>query len=234
MDKQIEIHPSLLAADFANLNKAVSSVSECGAEGIHCDVMDGRFVPNITFGPLVISAIKPHTKLPLCCHLMIVEPERYIEAFAEAGAAEITVHAEACPHLHRTLQQIKATGAKAGVALNPSTPLCVLEHVFTEMDFLLVMTVNPGFGGQTFIREMLPKIGVARRMAEELNPDLNIGVDGGIDVDTAPEVVRAGANVLIAGTSVFGNSAGVAEACASLRTVAESARPCSGKQDRDT
>lgn len=234
MGRRIEIHPSLLAADFANLNKAVSSASECGAEGLHCDIMDGRFVPNITFGPLVISAIKPYTKLPLCCHLMIVEPERYIEAFAEAGAAEITVHAETCPHLHRTLQQIKAVGVKAGVALNPSTPLCVVEHVLADMDFLLVMTVNPGFGGQTFIREMLSKIEVARRMADELNPDLNIGVDGGIDVNTAPEVVRAGANVLIAGTSVFGNSAGVAQACARLRTAAESGMlPCAD-QDRHT
>lgn len=227
MSKRIEIHPSLLAADFSNLGKAVLSAAEGRAEAIHCDIMDGRFVPNITFGPLVIAAIRPHSKIPLCCHLMIVEPEKYIETFAEAGAAEITVHAETCPHLHRTLQQIKAAGVRAGVALNPSTPLCMVEHVFPDMDFLLVMTVNPGFGGQTFIREMLPKIGVARRMAEELNPDLDIGVDGGIDTDTAPEVVRAGANILIAGTSVFGNSAGVAEACADLRTAAEKAAPSS-------
>lgn len=223
MSKRVEIHPSLLAADFGNLSKAVSSVSDCGAAAIHCDVMDGRFVPNITFGPLVVKAIKPYTQLPLCCHLMIEQPERFIEAFAEAGAAEITVHAEACVHLHRALQQIKAKGVRAGVALNPSTPLCLIENVYADMDLLLIMTVNPGFGGQTFIREMLPKIGLARQMAEELNPGLDIGVDGGIDVDTIAEVVRAGANVLIAGTAVFGNPTGVAEACAALRAAAERA-----------
>jgi len=200
MSKPVKLHPSLLAADFSNLSKAVASAGECGADAIHCDIMDGRFVPNITFGPLVVKAIRPHTDLGLCCHLMIEQPERYVEAFVEAGASEITVHAEACVHLHRVLQQIKATGVKAGVALNPSTPLCAVENVFADMDLLLIMTVNPGFGGQSFIREMLPKIGVARQMANELNPDLDIAVDGGIDVNTTPEVVRAGANVLIVGT----------------------------------
>jgi len=223
MSKRVEIHPSLLAADFGNLSKAVDSVADCGAEALHCDVMDGRFVPNITFGPMVIKAIKPHTSLPMCCHLMIEQPENYIRAFAEAGAAEITVHAEACVHLHRALQLIKAAGVRAGVALNPSTPLCMVENVYADMDVLLVMTVNPGFGGQSFIREMVPKIGVARQMAEELNPDLDIAVDGGIDVDTAPEVVAAGANVLIAGTAIFGSANGVAEACAAIRGAAERA-----------
>ena len=221
MSRPVRLYPSLLAADFSNLSKAVASVSECGADAIHCDIMDGRFVPNISFGPLVVKAIRPHTKLPLCCHLMIEQPERYIEAFVEAGAREITVHAEACVHLHSVLQQIKAAGVKAGVALNPSTPLCAVENVFADMDLLLIMTVNPGFGGQSFIREMLPKIAVARQMANELNPDLDIAVDGGIDVNTTPEVVHAGANVLIVGTSVFGNPAGVADACAALRSAAE-------------
>lgn len=221
MEGRIEIHPSLLAADFSNLSEAVASVGDCGADAIHCDVMDGRFVPNITFGPLVVKAIKPHTGLAICCHLMIEQPERYIEAFVEAGASEITVHVEACVHLHSVLQQIKATGARAGVALNPSTPLCMVESVYTDMDVLLIMTVNPGFGGQSFIREMVTKIAMARQMADELNPDLDIAVDGGIDVATTPEVVRAGANVLIAGTSIFGNRAGVADACAALRSAAE-------------
>jgi ribulose-phosphate 3-epimerase len=218
--REIEIHPSLLAADFSDLGKAVAGLDGCGADAVHCDVMDGRFVPNISFGPMVVKAIRPHTKLPLCCHLMIEEPERYVDAFVEAGASEITVHAEACIHLHRVLQQIKATGARAGVALNPATPLCMVENVYGDMDVLLIMTVNPGFGGQSFIREMLPKIATARQMADELNPNLDIAVDGGIDVGTAHDVVRAGANVLIAGTSIFGNPAGVADACAALRSAA--------------
>lgn len=221
MTKRLEIHPSLLAADFSNLGQAVASISECGADGVHCDIMDGRFVPNITFGPLVVQAIQPHTPLPLCCHLMIEQPEKYIKAFVEAGAAEITIHAEACVHLHRALQEIKATGARAGVALNPSTPLCMVENIYADLDVLLIMTVNPGFGGQSFIPAMLQKIAVARQMADELNPELDIAIDGGIDVETTPDVVRAGANVLIAGTSVFRNPAGVADACSALRTAAE-------------
>ena len=220
MSMKLEIHPSLLASDFSNLGKAVGDIDGC-ADAVHCDVMDGRFVPNISFGPLVVKAIRPHTALPLCCHLMIEQPELYVGAFADAGASEITVHAEACIHLHRVLQQIKATGAKAGVALNPSTPLCMVENVYADLDVLLIMSVNPGFGGQSFIEAMLPKIAMARQMAEELNPDLDIAVDGGIDVGTTREVVQAGANVLIAGTSVFGNPAGVADACAALRSAAE-------------
>ncbi len=220
MSRQIEIHPSLLSADFSNLSKAVASVDDC-AQGIHCDVMDGCFVPNITFGPLVVKAIKPYTKLPLCCHLMIEQPERYINAFVEAGAAEITVHAEACIHLHRTLQQIKAAGVRAGVALNPSTPLCMVENVFSDMDVLLIMSVNPGFGGQSFISGMLQKIGFARQMAEELNPELDIAVDGGVDIKTISDVAAAGANILIAGTAVFGNPSGVVDACAALKAAAD-------------
>ena len=221
--KRVELHPSLLAADFSNLGKAVADVQESGAEGIHCDIMDGHFVPNITFGPLVVSAIRPYTDLPLCCHLMIERPELYIERFAEAGASEITVHAETCPHLHRTLQQIKATGVKAGVSLNPSTPLCMIENVLADMDVLLVMTVNPGFGGQSFIEGMVSKIAIARQMAEELNPELDIAVDGGIDATTAPRVVRVGANVLIAGTAVFGHPGGLAEGCRAIMMSIEGA-----------
>lgn len=221
--RRIELHPSLLAADFSNLGRAVESVRDCGADAIHCDIMDGHFVPNITFGPLVLSAIKPHTDLPLYCHLMIERPELYVERFVEAGAAEVTVHAEACVHLHRTLQQIKATGARAGIALNPSTPLCFVEHVLADADVLLIMTVNPGFGGQSFIEGMLSKISVARQMAEELNPELDIAVDGGIDAKTTPRVVEAGANVLIAGTAVFGHRDGVAEGCREIVSAAEGA-----------
>lgn len=219
--KKVELHPSLLAADFSNLAKGVSGIQDCGAHAVHCDIMDGHFVPNITFGPLVVGAIKPHTSLPLCCHLMIERPELYIERFVEAGASEITVHAETCPHLHRTLQQIKATGARAGIALNPSTPLCLIENVLSDADVLLIMTVNPGFGGQSFIKGMLQKIAVARQMAEELNPELDIAVDGGIDATTARSVVQAGANMLIAGTAVFGHPRGMAEGCKAIMLAAE-------------
>ena len=221
--RRIEIHPSLLSADFANLGKDVGAAHECGADAIHCDIMDGHFVPNITFGPLVVAAIRPFTPLPLCCHLMIEQPERYIEEFVEAGANEITVQAEACIHLHRVLQHIRAAGAKCGVAVNPSTPLAAVENVITDMDLLLIMTVNPGFGGQSFIETMVPKIAQARRMVDDANADMDIAVDGGIDVTTAPEVVRAGANVLIAGTAVFDNQTPVREACAALRRSAEAA-----------
>ena len=220
---KIELHPSLLASDFGKLAEEVRNVESSGAHGVHCDVMDGHFVPNITFGPLVVQAIRPHTSLPLCCHLMIERPELYIERFVEAGASEITVHAETCPHLHRTLQQIKAAGVRAGVALNPSTPLCMVENVLADMDVLLVMSVNPGFGGQSFIESAVDKIAVARQMAEELNPDLDIAVDGGIDATTAPRVVWAGANVLIAGTAVFGYPGGLAEGCRAIMMAVEGA-----------
>lgn len=220
--KQVKIHPSLLSADFSNLSKNVNDVRECGVDGLHCDIMDGHFVPNITFGPLVVSAVNRITDLPLYCHLMIEHPEQYVDAFVKAGACEITVHVEACIHLHRVLQQIKSAGIRAGVALNPSTPLCSIENVLTDIDVLLLMTVNPGFGGQSFIRTMLPKIAQARIMADEENPELEIAVDGGIDVDTAPEVTHAGANVLIAGTAIFGNPMGIAKACEALRSAAES------------
>jgi ribulose-phosphate 3-epimerase len=220
---QVKILPSLLAADFSNLAKDVAAVNGCGANGLHCDIMDGHFVPNITFGPLVVRAIKPHTSLPLYVHLMIERPEDYIEAFAEAGASEITVHAEACVHLHRTIQHVKGLGIDVGVALNPSSPLCLVENVISDINVLLIMTVNPGFGGQTFIETMLPKIERARYMAEKAGVDLDIAVDGGIDTQTAPKVVRAGANVLIAGTSIFDNGTSVKDACSALKLAAETA-----------
>lgn len=222
-ERTIRIYPSLLAADFANLGKDVAAAQGCGADGIHCDIMDGHFVPNITFGPLVVEAIRPLTPLPLYCHLMIEQPERYIKRFVEAGANEITVQVEACPHLHRVLQLISDAGARCGVAVNPSTSLAAIENVITDIDVLLIMTVNPGFGGQSFIESMIPKIARARRMADDAGVDLDIAVDGGIDVTTAPRVVRAGANLLIAGTAVFDNGTPVMEACTALRSSAEAA-----------
>lgn len=219
----IKLLPSLLSADFANLGADAAAAEQARVDGLHCDIMDGHFVPNITFGPMVVKAVGAVTNLPLFCHLMIERPELYIEDFAKAGAAEILVHPEVCVHLHRVLQQIKALGVKAGVALNPSTPLCAIEHVITDIDVLLIMTVNPGFGGQSFIETMLPKIYQARQMAMEHNVGLDIAVDGGIDVDTTPRVVRAGANVLVAGTAIFGNSLPIKEACDALRFAARTA-----------
>lgn len=216
---RVKIFPSLLAADFGSLSRSVGSLDATSADAVHCDVMDGRFVPNISFGPMVVKAVKPHTRLPLCCHLMIEQPENYIDEFVEAGAVEISVHAEACVHLHRVIQQIKATGIHAGVALNPSTPLCMVENIISDLDMLLIMTVNPGFGGQRFIPEMLSKIAQARQLADEFNPELDIAVDGGIDASTAPSVVEVGANILIAGTAVFGHPDGVVAACSELRDV---------------
>ena len=215
--------PSLLSADFGNLSKDISSAESCGAQALHCDIMDGHFVPNITFGPIIVKAVRSLTDLALNVHLMIEQPERYLEDFAQAGASEITVHAETCVHLHRVIEQIKGLGLAAGVALNPSTPLCVLDHVIKDIDVLLIMTVNPGFGGQRFISSMLPKLEMASQMREAARADFDIAVDGGIDVTTAPMVVRAGANVLIAGSSVFGERPRITEACSALKAAAESA-----------
>lgn len=203
MTKPLRIAPSILSADFARLGEEVRALQAAGADWIHVDVMDGHFVPNITIGPLVVAAIRPHTDLPMDVHLMIAPADAYIDAFADAGADIITVHPEAGPHLHRTIQRIRATGKKAGVSLNPATPAKMLDYVLEEIDLVLVMSVNPGFGGQSFIASQLGKIeAIATRAAKE-GLDIDIEVDGGIDVATARRAQDAGANVLVAGTATF-------------------------------
>ncbi|WP_267384412.1 ribulose-phosphate 3-epimerase [Cyanobacterium sp. uoEpiScrs1] len=204
--KPTVISPSILSADFSLLGEEVRAVDEAGADWIHVDVMDGRFVPNITIGPLVIKAIRPYTNKPLDVHLMIVEPERYIADFAEAGADIISVHAEhnASPHLHRTLGQIRELGKKAGVVLNPSTPLNLIEYVLELCDLILIMSVNPGFGGQSFIPEMVNKISALRQICDERGLDPWIQVDGGLKPDNTWQVLEAGANAIVAGSAIFG------------------------------
>ncbi len=214
---KIEIIPSILSADLTRLGEQVQEAESSGADRIQVDVMDGRFVPNITFGPLVVEAVRRSTGLPIEAHLMIVEPERYVAEFASAGADVIIVHQEATPHLHRAIQQIHHLGKKAGVAINPSTPAAMLEDVLGDVDLVLVMTVNPGFGGQEFIAETLPKIARVRQMMVERGLERDIEVDGGIGAATAPRVVKAGANLLVAGASVFGSKEGVAVAIHRLR-----------------
>ena len=206
---------SILSADFSQLGKSVEYVEKAGAHWVHIDVMDGHFVPNITVGPLVIKALREKSQLLFDVHLMIENPELYLRDFRKAGADLITVHAEACPHLHRTVQMIKDLGAKAGVALNPHTPLQIVEYLLEDLDLVLIMSVNPGFGGQGFIPAVVSKIALLKQWAQERKPDLYIQVDGGINRETAPVVVQAGANVLVAGTAVF-NSADPARAVAQL------------------
>lgn len=213
----IKIAPSILSADFGHLYDQVAQAQAAGADLIHCDVMDGHFVSNITIGPLVVRAVRKATTLPLDVHLMIEQPERYIARFVEAGANHITVHWETCPHLHRTLEQIKELGIHAGVTVNPGTPLSVLEEVLPFVDMVLLMTVNPGWGGQAFIETMPDKIARLRNMREARGLNFDIEVDGGVNVQTVERIVRAGANVLVAGAAIFESPEGIATAIRDLR-----------------
>jgi ribulose-phosphate 3-epimerase len=214
----IKIAPSILAADFTRLGEQVREAQANGADQIHIDVMDGVFVPNISMGPLVVEAVRRVTPLPLDVHLMIVEPDRHFQSFVQAGASSLTVHWETCPHLHRTLQHIKSLGVKAGMAINPHTPAALLSEIIGLVDVVLVMTVNPGFGGQAFLPEVLPKIRQVRQLLGEKAVD--IGVDGGIDATTTPQVLAAGANVLVAGNAIFGAKGGVADGMKAIRQAA--------------
>ena len=218
----LQIAPSLLSADFAALGEAVAQAERGGADLIHVDVMDGHFVPNITIGPPVVKALKRVSRIPLDVHLMIEHPDRYIEAFVSAGAASVTVHAEAVVHLHRTVHLIKSLGAKAGVALNPATPPGVLEEIAGDVDYVLVMTVNPGFGGQTFIPRSESKVRAVRDLLRRAGSRAPIEVDGGIDMTTAPGIVAAGADILVAGNAIFG-SADPERAIRDLRAAAQAA-----------
>ncbi|MDQ0270283.1 ribulose-phosphate 3-epimerase [Cytobacillus purgationiresistens] len=212
----VKIAPSILSADFSRLGEEIKDVERGGADYIHVDVMDGHFVPNITIGPLIVDAIRPVTNLPLDVHLMIENPDNYIEAFAKAGADYITVHVEACRHLHRTIQHIKSYGVKAGVVLNPATPVDSILHVIGDVDMVLLMTVNPGFGGQKFIHNVLPKIADVKKMIDDRNLDVEIEVDGGVNEDTAKLCIEAGADVLVAGSAVY-NKKDRAQAISVLR-----------------
>jgi ribulose-phosphate 3-epimerase len=217
--REIRIAPSILAADFSALRDELASIEAAGADWVHIDVMDGRFVPNITIGPSVVDALRRCTSLPLDVHLMIVAPERHVADFARAGASTLGIHVETCPHLHRSVAQIREAGARASVALNPATPASSVEPVLGDVDQVLVMTVNPGFGGQKFIESTLPKIETLRRWIDERELDVDLEVDGGVGPETVARVARAGANVFVAGTAVFG-APDRAAAIASLRRAA--------------
>ena len=213
----IKISPSILSADFGRLGEQVAEASESGADYIHVDIMDGHFVPNLTIGPIIVSGIRPWTELPLDVHLMIEEPDRLIPDFAKAGANILTVHPEACRHLHRVIYQIKDLGVKAGISLNPGTPASVLEPVISDVDLVLVMTVNPGFGGQKYIHSVTSKIAKVRRMLDEAGSGAELEVDGGINAETASKAVEAGASVLVAGSAVFNDRDTVARSIARIR-----------------
>ena len=216
-DAHIKIAPSILSADFSRLGAQVAEAAEGGADLIHVDIMDGQFAPNLTIGPLVVQAIRPWTDLPLDIHMMVDAPERFVTQFVEAGADIVTVHAEACTHLHRVVQQIKEAGARAGVAISPATPVSAIEEVLADLDLVLVMTVNPGFGGQPFIKSMVPKIATVRALLDGLGSTADLEVDGGINASTANSVVQAGARVLVAGSAVYNKETSVADAIARIR-----------------
>ena len=214
---QIKISPSILSADFTCLADQVREAEEAGVDYIHVDVMDGHFVPNITIGPLVVKALRPITKLPLDVHLMIENPEFYIEDFSKAGADIITVHQEATPYLHRTIQQIHDLGIKAGVSINPSTSVRTLDEIICDVDLILVMSVNPGFGGQSYIHSCTNKIRKVREMLDDRGISADLEVDGGVNVDTVNEVISAGANAFVAGSAIFNDKNSVAENVSALR-----------------
>jgi ribulose-phosphate 3-epimerase len=218
--KQIKLAPSILAADFARLGEQVAEAERAGADRIHVDVMDGHFVPNISIGPLVVRSLRPVTKLPLEVHLMISDPDKYLDDFVKAGADTLIVHVEGNPHLNRTVQRIRALGKKAGVVFNPATPVVMIEEILQDVDLVLVMTVNPGFGGQQFIGGTLPKIRKVRELIDEERPGCDLEVDGGIEVHTIGEAAAAGARVFVAGSAIFTAKEGITAAMQNLHKAA--------------